>query len=183
MDFLWTVKNKEPRLLVVASEQHADGNLHRHAYLEFKERVDVTNERLFDFEGFHPSIEKGRNARNILKYCTKEGDYAIRGDKEHFDQMLKKTDRKQVAQRLMKGESTLRQEADQNACLLFGYQRLTRDLQNYLIDGNVHYEGERECVWIYGPSGTGKSWSARCQTEPDDIFIKHPNKWWCGYTK
>lgn len=85
MDFLWTVKNKEPRLLVVASEQHADGNLHRHAYLEFKERVDVTNERLFDFEGFHPSIEKGRNARNILKYCTKEGDYAIRGDKEHFD--------------------------------------------------------------------------------------------------
>lgn len=36
-----------------------------------------------------------------------------------------------------------------------------------------------ENYWFSGPSGTGKSWTAR-QRWPD-AYIKNKNKWWCGY--
>ena len=38
---------------------------------------------------------------------------------------------------------------------------------------------KRECYWVYGKSGLGKSYSVRSKF--DVIFEKPQNKWWDGY--
>lgn len=56
---------------LVAQEPHEEGGIHFHCYLEFNRKIDVRNERLFDFEGNHPNIQKVRSKPNVIAYCTK----------------------------------------------------------------------------------------------------------------
>lgn len=57
---------------LVAQEAHEDGGIHFHCYVEFNRKVDVRNERLFDFEENHPNIQKVRSKQNVIDYCTKD---------------------------------------------------------------------------------------------------------------
>lgn len=59
---------------LVAQEPHEDGGIHFHCYIEFNRKIDVRNERLFDFEGNHPNIQKVRSKPNVIEYCTKHDD-------------------------------------------------------------------------------------------------------------
>lgn len=37
-------------------------------------------------------------------------------------------------------------------------------------------------LWIFGPTGTGKSRYVHETYNEDDLYMKGTNKWWCGYT-
>ena len=39
------------------------------------------------------------------------------------------------------------------------------------------FKGPRECLWIYGSTGVGKSWYAKSFNP----YMKSQNKWWDGY--
>ena len=62
--------------------------------------------------------------------------------------------------------------------LVFGYKKLKQDIETYRLDINAGYEGPRECLWLYGKSGAGKSSKA---FEETDYYIKPLNKWFEGY--
>lgn len=42
-------------------------------------------------------------------------------------------------------------------------------------------EGVINGIWIWGPSGTGKSHSVRQKYTRDQLYLKDRTKWWCGY--
>lgn len=57
---------------LVAQESHQEEGLHFHCYVEFQRKINISNERLFDYEGNHPNIQAVKSKTNVLKYCTKE---------------------------------------------------------------------------------------------------------------
>jgi len=59
----------------VALEQHESGGNHIHAYAEWRERVDVRDERYFDVCGLHPNIQPVRNRAKCIGYVQKGGDF------------------------------------------------------------------------------------------------------------
>lgn len=80
-EFLYTylkdfqVGTEKPEKIVVAQEQHEDGNTHFHCFLGFLGRRDITNERLFDIQEFHPNIQKVRSLKKCLEYIIKDKNY------------------------------------------------------------------------------------------------------------
>jgi len=81
LEFLKTVVSHTPEYIVVSSEAHQDGTLHRHAMVKWSRRVDKKNAmRLFDFRGFHPNQQKTRNIDQAITYIKKDGDFLEFGD-------------------------------------------------------------------------------------------------------
>jgi len=60
---------------IVGQEQHADGNLHLHAYAKFDKPVETRNCKYFDieFEGktYHGKYEPAKSAIASIKYVSK----------------------------------------------------------------------------------------------------------------
>lgn len=67
--------------LMSASEHHADGGLHRHFAFDLGEgsRLSVSDERFFDYQGRHPSIELCKSWRASVIYLSKEDDFESEG--------------------------------------------------------------------------------------------------------
>lgn len=61
--------------LILAEEKHQDGGQHFHSFVRLESKPDIRDERAFDFEGHHPSIEKAKCAKKAQNYCKKDGDY------------------------------------------------------------------------------------------------------------
>lgn len=60
---------------VIGRENHADGGIHYHCFLDFGKKWRSSNMAAFDVEGYHPNISpsKGRAAGG-WRYATKDGD-------------------------------------------------------------------------------------------------------------
>lgn len=65
--------------VIVAKELHQDGGTHYHCVVAFDRKVDIRDERYFDFEGVHPNIQTVRRIKDVLAYVTKGGDYVCLG--------------------------------------------------------------------------------------------------------
>ena len=69
-----------PAECLIGRENHADGGIHLHAFVDFGRRFDTRNPRLFDVEGRHPNIKPcGRTPQAMLDYAIKEGDVVAGG--------------------------------------------------------------------------------------------------------
>ena len=55
------------------------------------------------------------------------------------------------------------------------------DISLYHLHGTSAYEGPRDCVYIYGKSGSGKTRSAVEACPRHAMFWKPISKWWDGY--
>lgn len=79
-DLLTYLRNKQSgsrvvRAVIVSSETHEDGGLHRHAYIQFDGRINVSNARFFDFGNFHPNVQACRNVEAWKNYVRKDGTF------------------------------------------------------------------------------------------------------------
>jgi len=158
----------------ICSELHADGNPHLHAWVKFK--VGLYPKQftpILDVSGYHGNYQAARSRKCVIDYVQKHGDYLSNLD---------------------------------DACLLapqakrakFAIDLKTRSVASMILDGTIPYQAARAAmyaqsvlldpyehdgvrgVWIYGPAGTGKSYSAR-HNYGSDLFIKSQNKWFDGY--
>jgi hypothetical protein len=60
---------------VIGRENHADGGIHFHAFIDFGRKYDSRNVRVFDVDGHHPNILVGhKTPEAMFDYATKDGD-------------------------------------------------------------------------------------------------------------
>lgn len=91
--FLGFLESHSPAYVCVCSEEHEDGGLHRHAFLQFEKPFRTRNAAVFDFYGHHPNIQSARNPPAALEYVKKAGDFLESGsflgkpEKETMDEL------------------------------------------------------------------------------------------------
>lgn len=161
------------------------GRLHIQGYAESRVRLRL---KAFQQELGDPvaHIEQRRGkVEDAVKYCTKEDSRVegpwILGETAH-SYMGKRTDLTEVAQAIINREpmEEIAQEyPEQYIKYHRGMERLNSILMPHRDCANPPL-----CVWIYGPSGSGKSRMVYDRYEPSDIYKKMPNnKWWDGYSQ
>lgn len=68
------------KYIIISSELHADGNPHRHAFIQFARKLSTRNARFFDWLGKHPNITVPKSIPNVLDYIRKDGEFLEWGD-------------------------------------------------------------------------------------------------------
>ena len=69
-----------PAECLIGRENHADGGIHLHAFVDFGRRLNIRDQRLFDVDGRHPNITPcGRTPQKMLDYAIKDGDVVAGG--------------------------------------------------------------------------------------------------------
>lgn len=65
---------------IIAREDHRNGGTHYHAFFMFAGKFSTRNPRIFDCDGYHPNILRGRKTpRAMYEYATKDGDICAGG--------------------------------------------------------------------------------------------------------
>lgn len=65
----------DPSYLVVSSESHEDGQLHRHVFIALAKKSDIRNANALDINGFHGNYQTARNPSNSRNYVIKDGHF------------------------------------------------------------------------------------------------------------
>lgn len=69
--FNFILNTKPVNRILVAEEEHKDGNPHFHAYVVYKNRIDIRNPKYFDINGEHGNYQSMKREWECLNYCMK----------------------------------------------------------------------------------------------------------------
>nr|QJB18642.1 MAG: replication-associated protein [Genomoviridae sp.] len=79
----WSVSNllsEVPAECIIGREDHADGGVHLHVFVDFGTRFCTKDPRRFDVDGHHPNIQPcGRTPAKMYDYAIKDGDVVAGG--------------------------------------------------------------------------------------------------------
>lgn len=171
---------------VVARELHKDGEMHIHCYLKYSDKLHLRKSTCFDImtyeKTYHGNYQTARSAKDVIKYCTKNGVY-ITNIQDEIDDKRKKEDKAEAIKALMAGDIQLKEFiiTHPSLQLIGSYTRLKANLTALRLDLKPLPRRAQVCgKWLIGPPGVGKSHFARTVTK-GDLFVKLQTKWWCGY--
>lgn len=69
-----------PAECIIGRENHDDGGIHLHAFVDFGKRVNIRDERRLDVAGHHPNFQPcGRTPEKMYDYAIKDGDVVAGG--------------------------------------------------------------------------------------------------------
>lgn len=157
---------------VIAEEEHKDGNLHLHAYVKYATGIKLASAP--DMFTFPPHLsgnyQPTRSPKAVIKYCTKDGNYISSFDVNDY---LNKKKKLSVATIKEKSAKRALEDGDIEIHSIRNY-----NLARSILCDEYHHDSVRG-LWIWGPSGTGKSTSVRA--EFPSLFLKQQNKWFDGY--
>ena len=160
----------------VAQEEHKDGSLHLHAFIRYESRVTWSPTRWdlsFGGQTYHGNYQVAKSWKNVLGYCQKGGNFV-----SSFDPDAART--KKAARNLQLLEESPQDLVNKGEVGLLQLPALIKAKAAYsLLSPPVQTDDVRG-VWVYGPTGVGKSHFVRHRHT--DIFLKSQNKWWDGYT-
>lgn len=65
---------------IIGREDHADGGIHLHAFVDFGKQYSTRNARQFDVAGHHPNVQPAaRTPEKMYDYAIKDGDVVAGG--------------------------------------------------------------------------------------------------------
>lgn len=183
---------------IVAQEEHADGGLHLHCYLELPSKMDnKVDPRTFDLtnssgEWFHPNIQAVRSPKAVKEYVTKDSNYTT-------NLKLEETMRSKVATTWQSALETAASEGVSKALeILAADERTARDLaingdritknlstrvrKKLKVTHSLESFGWTTALWdpstpattliLTGPTEVGKTSLAKALL-PEALFVSH----------
>lgn len=177
-------KEKALTHLVVGREQGEQGTKHLQGYIRFT-NPRPRNAIVKRIPNAYVDIANASPKKN-MEYCTKDGDVVINhGDWEEC---------------FVKGGDKLRQQYESmwediregktetyigDNYPMFYFKHLPA-IRQAIIKSQVclpPWDGDltSKNIWIYGPTGCGKSRWAHQQIDHSQVYFKNKNKWWDGY--
>ena len=135
---------------VISKEKHMDGEPHIHALLTFKTKVNIKNERVFDFNGRHPSMESVRNYAATLNYVKKDGEF------EEFNMPDEEPKEGDNPYEMVKGKEFSREQFLGLCCkkrIPYAYatdawRSYSEDVDTTIYDGDIPPESRISNAWL-----------------------------------
>lgn len=157
--------------VVVGEEIGEEGTSHLQGYGELKKRTKFTTVHNSIFNNrAHCEIRRGTQSEAI-EYCKKDGLFEERGIKNNQGAR----NDLDVVRRMAVDEGM------RNVTRHSNMQQI-RVAEKFLTYNEDKRDWAPEIIWIYGPTGVGKSRHARELVNMDDCYVKNNgSKWWDGY--
>ncbi|AIF76255.1 Rep [Audaxivirus minifulis] len=160
--------------LIIGKEIGKTNNTpHLQGYIEFKKRISLSKLKKFNPK-IHWEPRKGTQSQAIT-YCKKENDFKEYG-----------IPKKQGERTDLVKARTIVQEHNMRTLLQLedpvNIQQI-RMCEKYLTYCEEQRSWKPKVIWIWGPSGSGKSRLAHAMTENEDRYLKDESQWWDGYDK
>lgn len=166
----------EVTYLVYGKETGENGTPHLQGYVRFRNQRKLTGiKKIPGFERMHLEVRRGPIEKAIA-YCKKDGNYHEIGEPPMSQDMKGRSEKERWEQALSHAKKG---HFDQIPADI--YIRHFGNLERIATKFQAVPESiERlDCWWLYGPTGTGKSRTAR-ESNPG-YYLKMPNRWWDGY--
>eukprot|EP00965_Chrysotila_dentata_P173582 5730469-Pleurochrysis_carterae.AAC.1 len=114
------------------------------------------------------------------EYCMKDGHYH-----EHCDPICTQEDKGERGASWWSEQLSLARSgawSDMDPQLLFRDIRTIVYHRDQYLRSIIPPDTDKQNLWLYGPSGSGKSRKARTgYYEASATYFKFANKWWCGF--
>lgn len=180
------IRSKVPlKEYVIAQESHLDGQPHIHAYIKLDNDGVLLRDapKLFHYSNkdierhgnVTPITETTRSVNDVIKYCTKDGNYISNIELPIYSNTRRKTPDYDT----VKKYST--KEAFKYGLVSMEKLKAYDHARSVAVDATARDHTKCVGLWIHGPPGTGKSLYARIRTQGEGCYNKSHNKWWCGY--
>lgn len=152
---------------IIGREVGEQGTPHLQGYVEFK-----TPKRFTTLKNINPRVhwEQRRGTQEqAIEYCKKEGNFKERGEKKN-----------QGARKDLDIARTLAMEEGMRTVTAICSLQQIRVAESFLTYNEEPRDWQPEVIWIWGPTGTGKSRMAR-EITSNPYTKSDGSKWWPGY--
>ena len=185
------IQSIDCRWMVYGHEHVNEGTPHLQGCIymnSLKSLKQMNNLFMFEDRGVHLEVCKGSFKQNF-EYCTKE-------DEHYFEKGERPMDKKEEGEREKNKWKRARELAEQGK-----FDEIDNKLYSmYCKNFEFIYNKKMKCadnlelndlknnfLWLYGPSGVGKSHQSRRianELDPEHKpYLKGLNKWWTGYER
>lgn len=178
-------------LYIIAEEQHKDGNKHLHALIRLgrprRLRWNQANRALFDLDTYHCDIEFVKTSTDLdraVKYVTKDGNYISDGiDIQAVLARANHNSHRRIYTCKVLLESQIKDLVDKDMISAREFCSILRAQQMWKLLNSKNPDLD-DCrgLWLWGVSGSGKSYMARAiGLSMGGYYLKAQSKWWDGY--
>lgn len=149
------------------------GTKHLHVYIEYSSKVRWSTVRaMIPARASDLSVRWGTQAE-MITYCTEDGDFVERGVKKN-----------QGHRSDLDGVRVMALECGMREVTRYRNAQQIRVARDFLTYNEEPREDKPHVVWLWGPTGGGKTRKAHDMAEADggDVYVKHgDSKWFDGY--
>lgn len=181
-DALTQLKHLLPdmKYCAIAKELHQDGTPHLHILLTLPKKKEIKNQTFFDLGTYHGNYQSARDNEDVRAYIFKSDtnplEFGVWESNNQSEVQKRALENKKII------ETPLHTLIDNGEISIYNYKQIREAKMLYNLDKiDVPDYMPKECIWIYGQTGIGKSRYIRDNYY--GLFYNKPqNKWWDGYT-